>query len=327
MIQSDGFSRDNPDDLIDLHVSAGTVYYLVVEGLGGAGSYTLTTKFTPSAQPFSPLEMTGPGADSPQLFTVGDFNGDGFSDIAASDGIHLGVGDGTFRAPSFDFGIPDDAGTVAMISGYFDGDNNLDLAIVNTASRDIAVLLGNGDGTFRSLAPDKAGAYYRTVTGDFDGDNKLDLAVADAISGDISVLLGNGDGTFQDPVPVGRGIYPTSLVTGDFDGDKVPDLAAANAFNFPETPWVFSADIFVLWGKGHGTFEDPVLVGEEAGLKSLVTGDFDGDNKLDLATADAISGDITVLLSSVNRTFKDPVLFRVGGISLPGLSISLSLPW
>ena len=91
LIQSDGLSPSNPDDLIDLHVPAG-VAYLAVEGLGGAGSYTLTTQFTPSAPPFSPLPMTEP-------FTIGDFNGDGFSDIAAADGIHLAVGDGTFRPP------------------------------------------------------------------------------------------------------------------------------------------------------------------------------------------------------------------------------------
>ena len=50
-----------------------------------------------------------------------------------------------------------------------------------------------------------------------------------------------------------------------------------------------SADIFVLWGNGHGTFQDPVLVGEGAGPSSLVTGDFDGDNKLDLAAANGLA--------------------------------------
>ena len=46
LIQSDGLSPNNPDDLINLYVPAWTVY-LVVEGHGGAGSYTLTTRFTP----------------------------------------------------------------------------------------------------------------------------------------------------------------------------------------------------------------------------------------------------------------------------------------
>ena len=46
LMQSDGLSPDNRDDQIDLHVPAGTVY-LVVEGQGGAGSYTLTTRLTP----------------------------------------------------------------------------------------------------------------------------------------------------------------------------------------------------------------------------------------------------------------------------------------
>ena len=104
MLQSDGLSPDNPDDLIDLHVPAGTVY-LDVEDLGGAGSYTFTTTFTPSAPPFLPLHMTDTVHPS-LLLTIGDFNGDGFSDIAAADGIHLAVGDGTFRNPSSGLGMP-----------------------------------------------------------------------------------------------------------------------------------------------------------------------------------------------------------------------------
>ena len=54
LMQSDGQSPDNRDDLIDLHVPAGTDY-LEVENLGGAGAYTLTTTLTPATTPFQPI--------------------------------------------------------------------------------------------------------------------------------------------------------------------------------------------------------------------------------------------------------------------------------
>src|SRR5208337_2214020 len=318
VIQSDGLSRDNPDDLIDLHIPAGT-NYLVVEGQGGAGSYILTTGFTSSAPPFLPLNITDTVFPS-LLHTIGDFNGDGVSDIAGPDGIHLAVGDGTFRNPSSGFGIPRDSffpeGDDAMTSGDFNGDGRLDLAVseqrfatippsnssgywstvVLRGTGDIAVLLGNGDGTFRTPVRSKAVAdltdpedHRSLVTGDFNGDGRLDLAAANPDSGDIAVLLGKGDGTFQTPVQYKAGDSPNSLVMGDFNGDGRADLAAANGF---------SDDIAVLLGNGDGTFQAPVRV--EAGAPftdftdHLVTGDFNGDGRADLA---AIISDLSILPS------------------------------
>ena len=308
LIQSDGRSRDDPDDLVDLHVPAGTVY-LVVEGQGGAGSYVLTTRFTPSAPPSLPLRMKGPGVGFSSL-TLGDFNGDGVSDIAGPDGIHLGVGDGTFRDPSAGLGIPRDALYLGpMISGDFNGDGRLDLAVSDipsaaTGSGDIAVLLGNGDGTFRD--PRRFGAGIdpaSLVAGDFNGDHQVDLATANWGSDDIAVLLGNGDGSFQDPRRFGAGINPASLVVGDFNGDGRPDLATAN---------LDSGDIAVLLGNGDGSFQDPRRLGAGAYPASLVAGDFNGDHQVDLATANWGSDDIAVLLGNGDGSFQDPRRFGAG---------------
>src|SRR5262245_60042664 len=93
LMQSDGLSANNPDDRIDLHLPAG-IYFLEVEGTGGAGEYTLTTSVTPTYQPFSPF---GDPSDDVYSLALGDFDGDGILDVATPNDIYRGVGDGTFR--------------------------------------------------------------------------------------------------------------------------------------------------------------------------------------------------------------------------------------
>ena len=79
----------------------------------------------------------------------------------------------------------------AVAIGDLDGDLDLDLAVANTLTDDVSVLLNNGDGTFgRDVTSYGAGYYPQSVAiGDLDGDGDLDLDVANAQSGNVSVLL------------------------------------------------------------------------------------------------------------------------------------------
>src|SRR5437762_10499107 len=81
LIQSDGVSASNRDDLIDQHLLAGT-YFLEVTALSaGSGAYTLTTAFQPATPPQQPLQMPFfqeyPFATSPVFNVTADFNSDG----------------------------------------------------------------------------------------------------------------------------------------------------------------------------------------------------------------------------------------------------------
>ncbi len=85
-----------------------------------------------------------------------------------------------------------------MLSGDFNNDTNLDLAVANSEDDNVSVLLGNGDGTFQHQITYSTGySPASIIEGDLNDDNKLDLAIANAQSNSISILLGNGDGTFQ----------------------------------------------------------------------------------------------------------------------------------
>src|SRR6516164_8720089 len=82
-----------------------------------------------------------------------------------------------------------------IATGDFNGDGVRDLVV---ASENVAVLQGNGDGTFQSAREIPVSGFSNSIAvGDFNGDRVLDLAVAH--SNNLSILLGNGDGTFQPP--------------------------------------------------------------------------------------------------------------------------------
>src|SRR5208283_4620151 len=307
LMQSDSQSPDNRDDQIDLHVPAGTDY-LEVENFGGTGVYTLTTSLMPSTTPFQPITLsteTEPGA-----LVVGDFKGDGRTDLAVANlgsievSVLLGNGDGTFQnqvlyATGFEPG--------AIVAGDFKGDGHTDLAVANTGSNDVSVLLGNGDGTFQNQVPYATGTEPSAlVAGHFNRDGRTDLAVANYGSNDVSVLLGNGDGTFQNQARYAAGFGPSAIVAGDFTGDGLTDLAVAN---------YLSTDVPVLLGNGDGTFQNQVRYAAGFGPSAIVAGDFTGDGRPGLLTVNSGSNDLTLITdftgSSPSRTFAsgglDPV--------------------
>jgi hypothetical protein len=88
-----------------------------------------------------------------------------------------------------------------LVVADFDGDGKADLALLtNIQSKTLAVLLGNGDGTFQpATAYDSGGAYSAAVAvADLNGDHRPDLVVANQLSscgycaiGSVGVLLNN----------------------------------------------------------------------------------------------------------------------------------------
>ncbi len=136
---------------------------------------------------------------------IGDLNGDGRLDLAIADldaatvSILLGNGDGTFPATATNiYGTGSSPYSVAIED--FNGDGKADLAVANSGSNSVSILLGNGDGTFATKVDYTSSAFdSRPVSvgiGDFNGDGKPDLAVANSNSSNVSILLGNGNGTF-----------------------------------------------------------------------------------------------------------------------------------
>jgi hypothetical protein len=110
------------------------------------------------------------------------------------------------------------------------GDGNLDLAVANSGSNNVTVLLGAGGGAFSPGSPISVGTSPSAlVLADFNADGKLDLAVANSGDSTVTILLGAGSGSFTAlPSLPTTGIGPSSLAVADFNGDGRLDLATAD---------------------------------------------------------------------------------------------------
>src|ERR1700739_2498692 len=59
----------------------------------------------------------------------------------------------------------------SVVVGDFNGDGKMDLAVLNTVSNNVSILLGNGDGTFQAAKNFDAGSNPSGIfLGDFNGD-------------------------------------------------------------------------------------------------------------------------------------------------------------
>ena len=121
---------------------------------------------------------------------------------------------------------------VSVAVGDFNGDGRPDLAVANSVSNNVSILLGNANGTFQARVNYAVRNGPSSVAvGDFNADGRPDLAVANSSSQNVSILLGNpppSAGTFQAPVNYAAGSSPFSVAVGDFNADGRPDLAVVN---------------------------------------------------------------------------------------------------
>jgi hypothetical protein len=185
------------------------------------------------------------------------------------------------------------------------------------ANGEVAVLLGNGDGTFKKAVKYPAGIDpMSVVVADVNGDGKPDAVVADfcvnskCASGAVDVLLGNGDGTFKKAVPYNSGGAFLNMVSiADLRRNGKLDLVVGNGCS-AGTNCSPDGVVGVLLGNGDGTFQKVVTYdsgGSEA--YSVAVGDVNGDGIPDIVVGNG--GNLGVLLGNGDGTFQPAVTLNV----------------
>jgi hypothetical protein len=263
----------------------------IVAQSGNPGNYTLMA------------QVAGAGSVSP----TGEIS---FLDTSNGNAV-LGAAALVPGAPTLDWTSQTPATGLSAPSvavGDFNGDGIQDLAIPNGSNCTVTILLGNGDGTFRSAPKPTVPCGPNSVAvGDFNGDGKADLALSTLSStaqGSVTILLGNGDGTFTlAPVSPATASYPFFIAVGDFNGDGKADLAILSSNpNYYDSPGILT----ILLGNGDGTFTAAASPTIRNFPTSLAVGDFNGDGKEDLAVSNTQDGALTILLGNGDGTFGAP---------------------
>ena len=298
----------NSDGHLDIAVVMANFAVQLMLG-DGKGSFTLRSTLATGA----PSNYCG----GPIIST--DLNRDGRTDLIVNNcnsnagnavSVFLGKGDGTFASPLFIAPNPNGATDYQqdMVVADFNNDGLPDVVV--RSSTGIALLIGNGDGTFKIpiVLPTSPGYPMRIVTADFNGDGNADLAILpyDPRVGSsplfrdggnsVVLYLGDGKGNFRSlaAFPIVVSNDPTNgglayhMEMADLNGDGILDLALT--FVQTVTSNGGSNDLLVFLGKGDGTFTSAIEYPNTSGsnvhsnvpVSAFAAVDVNGDRKPDL---------------------------------------------
>ncbi|NTU72288.1 MAG: cadherin-like domain-containing protein, partial [Coriobacteriia bacterium] len=247
----------------------------------------------------APVTIQTPNPDSgyyAEKVAVGDFNADGWDDLAISQNdwngrvsVLLNQQDGTFAGTDY---ATNGAYASGIVTGDVNDDGVLDLVVANSQywDRNVAVFIGNetdgvADGTFQAAV-----TYWTRFSSvspklvDMNNDGSLDIVTANIDDNTVSVLLNEGDGTY--PVVGGpnaslafeAGQRPEVITVADFTGDGNLDVVAGSSGY---------STMHLLVGDGDGNLGTPTLIG--GGANSLATDDLNADGWPDLIVVDQVN--------------------------------------
>jgi hypothetical protein len=279
LVVADFNSDGIPDIVANANVNTATAVILLGNG---DGTFSLASS--------SSVDNVQFGSNS---FVVGDFNGDGITDIATgifSVQVLLGNGDGTFSMKPQPLPNTFGSGIVQFVAGDFNGDGIQDL-VASVGSGDIVMLTGNGDGTFTRGSLLTVPGRASIAAGDLNVDGILDLAVG--VTDTLITLRGNGDGTFILQTTLNLPSETRPIVIGDLNGDAIPDVI---------TP-LYANSLISAFGNGDGTFTlGPSVPTPSFGPWGVAVADLDGDGIQDIIAGGTGIADVITLFNQASQT-------------------------
>ena len=264
-------------------------------GMASVSSTSFSLSFLP---PFGPT--LPPNVFYFVLSAVADINNDGLPDLilVAPDltvpsqydiFTMLNMGSTGFGPPTQSGIIPNSATPLAIVTGDFNNDDKVDLAI-STDDAHVYLFQGSGFGPF---APPYGIQTYFIVTS---------MAVAD--------LAHTGQQSIVEITPVGLGLlrnlggtpfnfgpqaiqtfnswdWPSTIAAGDVNGDGITDFVVANSD---------LDNVTVYFGSSQGGFFQTQSFNVGAAPSAIVLADLNGDGVLDLAVANSGDNTVSILL-------------------------------
>jgi hypothetical protein len=201
---------------------------------------------------------------------------------------------------------------IFVVSSDFDGDGFSDVAVSDRKAGVVTILQGTKLGRLEKVKEYNVGKLPGDLgKGDFNKDGKVDIVIA--VSGGLRFLLNkSAPGSFSfdlfppiNQAPFKGGAGPFEIVTGRFDGDAFDDLALAD----------YGGDqIWILKGSPQGFgFSSPYApIPLKGGPLSILSKDFNGDGKADLAVSRYKLGTVSILYGDGKGSFKLGVDLPVG---------------
>jgi len=275
----------------------------------GNGNFKLSTLYTKD--------------DSSELQSVAvdDFNRDNILDLVITYDrsntidIYIGYGNGTFKK-SLTYKLRKKSRPISVVVNDINHDKIVDLIVVDRTWNCLAILFGNGNGTFKNAIYISTGPEpFRIATGDINNDTWIDIVVA-YNDRDILVLFNYDDnnGTFlsQRIYSTGPETDPYNIILADLNNDKILDIAVSDYGDG-------NGHISVFFGYGNGNFTlmTSYSTGWNSDPRMIGVCDFNHDNLLDLAINYQNIDTIGIRLQQKNEPFGPMILFSTGNNSHP----------
>ena len=217
----------NQDGFVDLAVSSdGGAYASILQGNGDGTFKPYVTAYT--------------GASQVGSVALGDFNGDGWPDLATTsapdNSVYILLNQKT-ASPSFAAPVTYSTGTGSgpyyLTLGDFNRDGNLDIIVANNGNATVDLLLGTGTGTVGTPTSYAVGGSAIFATeGDINGDDRVDLTAV--VGTGLSVLLSGQTETASLPNISINGCS-TQSVTATYTGDTNYGASTSAATTFTPT--------------------------------------------------------------------------------------------